>query len=223
MTIRSTTNSTVEYILDTHVNDDITLIISNMSMVDFEDNELSTTNFGKLFTGLSYNTPVALNDVNNQLKLLKMIVSQGLILNVKPSGDSGNFSYGHMLMRSGAPELITFALKNGFMFNYYTSKPLWHSLELLQLNYLGQKVDKVGLLKIIADQLKKGVDLSKTDTEDFLAKLDRHFKSVGWKELIDLYKNDPYMSKYFDAHLDLIIKKEFFNLISKEAVDIFIF
>ncbi len=91
------------------------------------------------------------------------------------------------------------------------------------MNYLSNNPDRPVLLDIIKGQLGKGVDLSKSDPTDFFMKLNGRYRAEGWKDLIALYRNDPYIRSYFNDHTNLMIKKEFFNLVPKEAVDIFIF
>ncbi len=191
-----------------------------MSWLDFSDN-MSITSFSRLFDRPNSSTIHALKDVNHQLKLLDLVVSSGLDFNSKQKG--GSFMYGHQVMRSGSYQTIKYTLDNGFKFNQYTDNPVWHSLELLHMNYLSNNPDRPVLLDIIKGQLGKGVDLSKSDPTDFFMKLNGRYRAEGWKDLIALYRNDPYIRSYFNDHTNLMIKKEFFNLVPKEAVDIFIF
>lgn len=211
----------VEYILYSNENLDLDHLMLKLSWIDFSENDLSITNFARLFDRPNQDTLPALQDVNNQLKVFDSIVSSGLKLDSKQKG--GSFTYGHQVMRSGASKLVEYALSHKFTFNQYTDNPCWHSLELLQMNYLSVNSEKPELLDIISKQLKKGVNLDKTAPEDFFLKLNSRSKSEGWGDLIELYRNDDFMKKYFNEHTNLIIKKEFFNLIPKDALDIFVF
>ncbi len=221
MAYRNTIDDTIEHILDTCDNDDFDFFLNQMSWIDFSENDLSIINTSKLFDRPNSGTIKPLKNVDNQLKVLDMIVSDGLNLNSRQK--NGSFAYGLQLMRSSTPKLIRYALDHGFKFNQYSENPVWHSLELLQLNYLSPNAEKSELLEIISEQLKKGVDLDKSDPGDFFMKLNSRATSAGWNKLIELYNKDTYMNNYFEKHLDLIIKKEYFNIIPKDAIDIFVF
>jgi len=132
------------------------------------------------------------------------------------------FSYGQLIIRGSVPELVQFALDSGFEFNSYTSNG-WHSLELLQLNYLFAKDGDPKMLKIIENQLAKGVDLSKSNPADFFKKLHSHSESKGFDELMAVYRKDEYMKEYIKKNTGLIIQSKFDSIIPKEVQDIFLF
>lgn len=210
-------NDAVELLIDRTYSFDEFLI--HIEYVDLTQQELSTVNFSRLFDRVSNNNN--LDDINIQIKILNKLIEKDLDLNHIPKNNQ--FAYGHILLRSCRPELIRIALDNGFRFNSYTTQPKWHSLELIQLNYMSVGSNKKELLDIISTQLEKGINLSETNAQDFLNKLNRGYVSIGWLDLYNTYINDDYLGKYFVKHSDIIIKNNFLNLISKETQDIFIF
>lgn len=212
--MKNNINDEVETALDLSYSVDD--LMFRLEYLDFSDNKLSSTNFSNFFDRLdrySY-----LKNEQDQIKVLTKVLDNGLDLNSIES----QFSYGHLIIRSGTVGLIDFVLEKGFTFDSYTSNN-WHSLELIQLNYFSFKTDKPRMLGIIKKQLNGGINLSKSDPKDLFSKLNRHNKNDGWKELFDLYMSDSYMTKYISDNYDIIIKNELYSLISVEAKDIFIF
>jgi len=197
---------------------DINDVIFQIDFMNFENDNLSLEIFVKIIDSfLSF--PIV-KQVENQSAIVKKMIERGLNLNIYPTKSS--FSYGHLVMRHSPYELVQLALDSGFKFNSYTTNK-WHSLELLQINCLGLNDEKPELLNIIENQLKKGIDLSKSNPTDFFKKLDQGKKNKGWFKLIDIYLADKYMKKFIIKNINIIADNNLLEYISKDIKDIFLF